>query len=98
MRSIRERAEELGGRAEIAGQMFMIDPSGYRYLEVRGNASVEPDDDYEFADRISAKYGGGLDLRTRLEIGGRRALADRSAACDRSPILRSCSTRSGRTC
>jgi len=29
-----------------------------RYLEVRGNARVEPDDDYAFAKRVGAKYGG----------------------------------------
>jgi PPOX class probable F420-dependent enzyme len=28
----------------------------YRYLEVRGNAQVEPDDDYKFADKLGAKY------------------------------------------
>jgi PPOX class probable F420-dependent enzyme len=30
----------------------------YRYLEVRGNARTEPDDDYAFANRVGAKYGG----------------------------------------
>ena len=30
----------------------------YRYLEVRGNAKLEPDDDYSFARRFGAKYGG----------------------------------------
>lgn len=33
-----------------------------RHLEVRGDASIEPDDDYAFADRVGAKYGG-VDLR-----------------------------------
>jgi PPOX class probable F420-dependent enzyme len=28
----------------------------YRYLEVRGSARIEPDDDYEFAARVGAKY------------------------------------------
>ncbi len=28
----------------------------YRYLEVRGDARLEPDDDYEFAGRLGAKY------------------------------------------
>jgi PPOX class probable F420-dependent enzyme len=32
----------------------------YRYLEVRGNAKVEPDDDYEFANRLGAKYNADL--------------------------------------
>jgi hypothetical protein len=30
----------------------------YRYLEVRGNAKIEPDDDYSFARRFGAKYAG----------------------------------------
>ena len=33
----------------------------YRYLEVRGRARIEPDDDYVFADRLGRKYG--VDLR-----------------------------------
>lgn len=33
-----------------------------RYLELRGDARIEPDDDYAFADRLAAKYGGA-DLR-----------------------------------
>ena len=31
----------------------------YRYLEVRGHAQVEPDDDYEFANKLGAKYERG---------------------------------------
>jgi PPOX class probable F420-dependent enzyme len=30
----------------------------YRFLSVKGNARVEPDPHYEFADRLGAKYGG----------------------------------------
>ena len=30
----------------------------YRYLEVRGNAKIEPDGDYSFARKFGAKYGG----------------------------------------
>ena len=33
-----------------------------RYLELRGDARIEPDDDYAFAGRVGAKYGGA-DLR-----------------------------------
>ncbi len=33
-----------------------------RYLEIRGDVRIEPDDDYAFADRVGAKYGGA-DLR-----------------------------------
>jgi PPOX class probable F420-dependent enzyme len=34
-----------------------------RYLELRGDADITPDDDYSFADRLAAKYGEGVDLR-----------------------------------
>ena len=32
----------------------------YRYLEVRGNAQIEPDDDYAFARKLGAKYNADL--------------------------------------
>lgn len=32
----------------------------YRYLEVRGTARIEPDDDHEFARRLGAKYDADL--------------------------------------
>ena len=42
-----------------------------RYLEVRGDARIEPDDDYAFAQRVGAKYGGA-DLRAMDAGQGRR--------------------------
>src|SRR3954449_2056779 len=32
----------------------------YRYLEGRGDAALEADPDYEFADKLGAKYGADL--------------------------------------
>src|SRR5580693_5174079 len=32
----------------------------YRYLEIRGDAEITPDDDYSFADRFGAKYQANL--------------------------------------
>ncbi len=32
----------------------------YRYLVVRGNARIEPDDDYAFAGKVGAKYSADL--------------------------------------
>src|SRR3954469_5689455 len=32
----------------------------YRYVELRGDAEVTPDDDYAFADRLGQKYGADL--------------------------------------
>lgn len=45
----------------------------YRYLVVRGNARIEPDGDYVFADQVGAKYGGA-DLRERDEPGDNRVV------------------------
>ncbi|MBV9803665.1 MAG: PPOX class F420-dependent oxidoreductase [Solirubrobacterales bacterium] len=43
--------------------LFLLDvASPYRYLEVRGTARVEPDDDYTFARRLGAKYDADLSV------------------------------------
>jgi PPOX class probable F420-dependent enzyme len=34
----------------------------YRYLEVRGNARLAPDDDYSFAHKVGAKYDADLSV------------------------------------
>jgi PPOX class probable F420-dependent enzyme len=34
----------------------------YRYLVVRGNAKVEPDDDYAFAKKLGAKYSADVSV------------------------------------
>jgi PPOX class probable F420-dependent enzyme len=39
--------------------LLIFDPaSPYRYLELRGDAEISPDPDYEFARQVGAKYGG----------------------------------------
>jgi PPOX class probable F420-dependent enzyme len=37
----------------------------YRYLEVRGHARIEPDDDYVFANKLGAKYNADLKVHDR---------------------------------
>ena len=37
----------------------------YRYLEVRGRARIEPDDDYAFARKVGAKYDADLKVHDR---------------------------------
>jgi PPOX class probable F420-dependent enzyme len=37
----------------------------YRYLEVRGNARIDPDDDYAFARKVGAKYDADLKVHDR---------------------------------
>lgn len=49
---------------------FLLDTANpYRYLEIRGDAELVPDDDYAFADKVGAKYKA--DLRTM--DGGERS-------------------------
>ncbi len=55
-----------------------------RYLEIRGDAEIEPDDEYHFADRFGAKYGADLRAfdppgETRVVV---RIRADRINAVD----------------
>lgn len=41
--------------------LFILDLANpFRYLDVRGTARVEADDDYAFARRVGAKYGADL--------------------------------------
>jgi PPOX class probable F420-dependent enzyme len=41
--------------------LFLLDLANpYRYLEIRGDAEITPDDDYAFADRVGAKYASDL--------------------------------------
>jgi PPOX class probable F420-dependent enzyme len=43
-----------------------------RYLEIRGDAEIEPDPDYSFADKVGAKYQA--DLRDRDRPGESRVV------------------------
>jgi PPOX class probable F420-dependent enzyme len=53
--------------------LFILDLANpYRYLEIRGDAEVRPDDDYAFADRVGAKYRA--DLRDHDGPGDRRMI------------------------
>jgi PPOX class probable F420-dependent enzyme len=53
--------------------LLIPDPeSQMRYLELHGTAEIEPDDDYEFAGRVGAKYGA--DLRGYDEPGSSRVM------------------------
>jgi PPOX class probable F420-dependent enzyme len=44
----------------------------HRYVELRGDAVVEPDPDYAFADKLAAKYG--MDLRKMDQPGESRVV------------------------
>jgi PPOX class probable F420-dependent enzyme len=55
----RHKTKNLMRRPECS--LFILDPAGpFRYLEVRGDAEISADDDYEFADQVGAKYNANL--------------------------------------
>jgi PPOX class probable F420-dependent enzyme len=54
-----------------AASLFLLDLAApYRYLELRGDAEITPDDDYVFADKVGAKYDA--DLRQHDQPGQSR--------------------------
>ena len=60
----RQKTKNL--RANPAVSLFLLDLAvPYRYLEIRGDAEITPDDDYSFADRIGEKYQSDLRERDR---------------------------------
>jgi PPOX class probable F420-dependent enzyme len=69
LNTTRQKVKNL--RRNPACTLFILDLAvPYRYLEVRGDAEISPDDDYAFADRVGAKYGA--DLRTQDNPGESR--------------------------
>ena len=50
----RQKTKNL--QANPAASVFLLDLAvPYRYLEIRGDAEITPDDDYAFADRVGAE-------------------------------------------
>ncbi len=59
LNTARQKTKNL--QANPAANLFLLDLSvPYRYLELRGDAEISPDDDYAFADRVGAKYNANL--------------------------------------
>ncbi|MGE5287561.1 MAG: PPOX class F420-dependent oxidoreductase [Micromonosporaceae bacterium] len=59
LNTARQKVKNL--RRNPACTLFILDLANpYRYLEVRGDAEISPDDDYAFADVVGAKYGADL--------------------------------------
>lgn len=72
LNTARVKTKNLQRRPECS--LFILDlADAYRYLEIRGRARVEPDDDYAFADKVGAKYGS-LDLRRMDQPGESRVV------------------------
>jgi len=70
LNTARQKVKNL--QANPACSVIITGNPPYRYLEIRGDAEITPDDDYEFADEIGAKYSA--DLRTRDQPGDTRVV------------------------
>jgi PPOX class probable F420-dependent enzyme len=67
----RQKTKNLMVRPQCC--LFILDlDATQRYLELRGDADVTPDDDYAFADRVGQKYG--VDLRVHDRPGESRVV------------------------
>ena len=72
LNTARQKVKNLQADPKVS--FLILDPSNpYKYVELRGDAEVTPDDDYEFASKFGAKYGGA-DLRDRDEPGDSRVV------------------------
>ncbi len=72
LNTARQKTKNLA--ANPAANLFILDTANpARYLEIRGDATVEPDPDYSFADKVGAKYGG-VNLRDMDGPDGRRVV------------------------
>jgi len=71
LNTTRQKVKNLQANPK-ASVLIFDEKSPYRYLEIRGDAEVTPDPDYEFADQVGAKYGS--DLRTRDQPGDSRVV------------------------
>jgi PPOX class probable F420-dependent enzyme len=71
LNTARQKTKNL--QANPAATLLILDLANpYRYLEIRGDAEITRDDDYEFADRVGAKYQA--DLRDRDQPGDSRVV------------------------
>jgi PPOX class probable F420-dependent enzyme len=61
LNTTRQKVRNL--RRNPGATLFILDLANpLRYLEIRGDVELVPDDDYEYAGRVGAKYGA--DIRT----------------------------------
>ena len=70
LNTVRQKVKNLQANPKVSLLIFGDPP--YRYIELRGDAEITQDDDYEFAGKVGAKYGA--DLRTRDNPGDERVV------------------------
>jgi PPOX class probable F420-dependent enzyme len=70
LNTARQKVKNLQANPKVSVIILGTPPS--RYVELRGEAEITPDDDYEFADKLGAKYGA--DLRKNDKPGETRVV------------------------
>lgn len=72
LNTARQKVKNL--QADPKASFLIFDPdSPYKYVELRGDAEITADDDYAFANKLGAKYGGA-NLRERDNAGDSRVV------------------------
>jgi PPOX class probable F420-dependent enzyme len=70
LNTARQKVKNLQANPKVS--LLIAGDPPYRYVELRGEAEITPDDDYEFADKLGAKYGA--DLRKNDKPGETRVV------------------------
>lgn len=70
LNTARQKLKNLQANPKCSLIIFGDPP--YRYIELRGDAEITPDDDYSFANKVGEKYGA--DLSTRDNPGDTRVV------------------------
>lgn len=59
LNTARQKVKNLQANPKVS--FLIVDPANpYKYVELRGDAEITPDGDYEFADKVGAKYSADL--------------------------------------
>jgi PPOX class probable F420-dependent enzyme len=70
LNTARQKVQNLQANPKVS--LIILGDPPYKYVELRGEAEITPDPDYEFADQVGAKYGA--DLRTMDQPGQTRVV------------------------
>jgi PPOX class probable F420-dependent enzyme len=72
LNTARQKVKNLQANPKVSFLIF--DPDNpYKYVELRGDAEITADEDYSFANKLGAKYGGA-NLRERDNPGDSRVV------------------------
>ena len=73
LNTLRQKVKNLEANKHVT--VFILDTSNpQKYLEIRGEATLEPDPDYVFTERMVAKYGDGIPIRDWDGPDGKRVV------------------------